>query len=77
MKPAINTAIKNDASPQVFEALLADMRKFMEQLKRTGYLDVLSVQLQDDAAVFFSRKRLLTEDGSKNALQMIINILKN
>ena len=37
----------------------------------------MSVQLQDDAATFFARRRVLSDEGSKKALQMINNILKN
>ena len=50
----------------------------MEQLKRSPeQLDVLSVQIQEDAAVFFARRRVLSDDESKKALQKINNILKN
>ena len=49
----------------------------MTELKSNEELDAISVTLQDDAAVFFSRRKLLSNDESKNALQTIVNILKN
>ena len=73
----IHTAIKKDEQPQVFESLLANVRNFMTEAKRTGKLDAISVTLQEDAAVFFARRRVLSDPGSKKALQMINNILKN
>ena len=77
LKTKVLAAIKKDEQPEVFEALLADVRNFMTELKRTGQLDAISVELQDDAAVFFARRRVLSEAGSKEALQQINNILKN
>ena len=70
-------AIRRDNQAVVFEALLADVRNFMTELKRTGSLTALSVTLQNDAAVFFSRRNDLCDSGSKAALQQINNILKN
>ena len=58
-------AILKDEQPEVFEALLVDVRNFMIELKRTGQLDAISVTLQEDAAVFFARRRVLSEAGSK------------
>ena len=50
----------------------------MEQLKRSPeQLDVLSVQIQEDAAVFFARRRVLSEADSKKILQQICNACKN
>ena len=43
LKPEILSAIKNDAQPAVFIALLAEVRKMMEQLKRSNQLDAFSV----------------------------------
>ena len=36
LKAKILKAIKKDEQPEVFEALLADVRNFMTELKRTG-----------------------------------------
>ena len=36
LKAKILAAIKKDEQPEVFEALLADVRNFMTELKRTG-----------------------------------------
>ena len=77
LKAKILEAIKKDGQPGVFEALLDDVRNFIAELKLTGKLDDISVELQEDAAVFFARKRVLSEDGSKKALQLICNVLKN
>ena len=77
LKAKILQAIKKDEQPEVFQALLADVRKFMTEVKRTGQLEHISVTLQDDAAVFFARRRVLSESGSKEALQLINNTLKN
>ena len=77
MKAKILLAIKKDESPEHFQGLLAEVNNFVAELKRTGQLDAISVTLQDDAAVFFARRRVLSDDGSKKALQMINNILKN
>ena len=77
LKAKILQAIKKDEQPEVFQALLADVRKFMTEAKRTGQIEHISVTLQDDAAVFFARRRVLSESGSKEALQLINNTLKN
>ena len=36
LKPMILEAIKKDDQPEVFEALLVDVRNYMTELKRTG-----------------------------------------
>ena len=46
-------AINRDAQKEIFEALLADVRNFMTEVKRTGQLAAISVEIQEDAAVFF------------------------
>ena len=46
-------AIKKDEQAEVFEALLADVGNFMNELIRTGELADISIELQEDAAVFF------------------------
>ena len=76
MKPKILDAIKKDAQDKVFAARLADVSKLMTELKRTGELDAISVTLQNDAALFFSRRREVTDSDGKASLQQIINILK-
>ena len=76
MKPKILDAIKKDAQNKVFAARLADVSKLMTELKRTGELDAISVTLQNDAALFFSRRREVTDSDGKASLQQIINILK-
>ena len=53
LKAKILAAINKDEQPEVFEALLADVSNFMTELKRTGKLAAISVELQEDAAVFF------------------------
>ena len=53
LKAKILQAINRDEQPEVFEALLADARNFMTELVRTGQLAAISVELQEDAAVFF------------------------
>ena len=53
LKPAILTAIIKDDPPRVFEALVADVRRYMEQIIRTGQLSAMSITLQEDAAMFF------------------------
>ena len=53
LKAMILQAIKKDEQPDVFEALLADVSNFMTEIKRTGQLAAISVELQEDAAVFF------------------------
>ena len=77
MKAKILAAIKKDEQPEHFEALLVEVTNFMAVAKRTGALDDMSVALQEDAAVFFARRRVLSEAESKKALQKINNILKN
>ena len=76
LKAMIHESIKKDDQPVVFEALLADVDNYMTELKRTGQLAVMSIPLQEDAAVFFSRRSILSYPDSKKALQKIINILK-
>ena len=76
MKPKILDAIISDAGNKVFAARLADVSKLMTELKRTGELDAISVTLQNDAALFFSRRREVTDSDGKASLQQIINILK-
>ena len=68
LKAKILQAIKKDEQPESFEALLAEVRNFMTEQKRTGQLEAISVTLQDDAAVFFARRRVLSDDGSKKVL---------
>ena len=53
LKAMILQAINKDDQPEVFEALLADVRNFMTEVKRTGQLAAISVEIQEDAAVFF------------------------
>ena len=53
LKPKILEAINKDERPEVFQALLTDVLNYMEELKRTRKLAAISVQLQEDAAVFF------------------------
>ena len=53
LKPKILAAIKKDEQQEVFEALLADVRSFMTEVKRTGEFAAISIELQEDAAVFF------------------------
>ena len=74
--PMILEAIRKDKQAVVFEALLADVRNLMTELKRTGQLDALSITLQEDAAGFFTRRDKLTDPESKKALQLICNILR-
>ena len=53
LKAMILQAIKKDEQAEVFEALLADVGNFMNELIRTGELADISIELQEDAAVFF------------------------
>ena len=53
LKAKILQAIKNDAEPDVFEARFAEVRNCIEELKRTGKLAEISIELQEDGAVFF------------------------
>ena len=76
MKPKILDAIKSDAGNKVFAARLDDVSKLMTELKRTGELDAISVTLQNDAALFFSRRKEVSDSDGKASLQQIINILK-
>ena len=76
MKAKIIEAIKRDEQAEVFEALLADVNNFMTELVRTGQLAAISVELQEDAAVFFQRRNILSDSQSKKALQKINNVLK-
>ena len=77
LKAKITKAIKNDEEPEVFEALAAEMSNFMTAAKRTGGLDEVSQIIFEDATTFFARKRVLSEDGSKQALQQIIDMCRN
>ena len=61
LKPEILGAIGKDAQPAVFTSLLADVRKMMEHLKSSETLSVISVELQDDALVFFSQIKNLSD----------------
>ena len=76
MKEKILAAINKDEQHEVFEALLAEVRNFMTELVRTGKLAALSVEIQEDAAVFFQRRNVLSDSESKKALQKINRILK-
>ena len=76
MKPKILDAIKSDAQKKVFAARLADVSKLMTELKQTGEIDAISVTLQNDAAMFFSKRKEVTDSDGRASLQQIINILK-
>ena len=76
MKPKILDAIKSDAQKKVFAARLADVSKLMTELKQTGEIDAISVALQNDAAMFFSKRKEVTDSDGRASLQQIINILK-
>ena len=76
LKAKILEAIKKDEPKEVFEALLADVSNFMTELKRTEQLDAISIELQDDGALFFQRRNMMNNKDSKRALQKIVNILK-
>ena len=41
----IHEAIKKDDQPEIFEALLANVRNYMIELERTRQLDAISVTL--------------------------------
>ena len=53
LKQEILDAIKNDDSPDVFERLLTEVQDFMTEIKEDGKLSDISVELQEDSAVFF------------------------
>ena len=72
----ISQQIKNDAQPVVFEALTTKVRNLIAELKRDEKFDEMSITFQNDAGVFIKRKQALSDEGSKNALQKLYNILK-
>ena len=76
LKSRIIAAIENDDQANVFEALVADVSNYMTELKRKGKLAKRSLSLQEDAAILFSRRRELSDSGSRKALQQLVNILK-
>ena len=53
LKQEILDAIKNDDSPDVFERLLTEVQDFMTEIKEDGKLSDISIELQEDSAVFF------------------------
>ena len=77
LKKRISDAIKKDEQPEVFEALVTEVNDFVNEAKRNQQIDNISIDLQDDANVFFTRRNLLSEADSKQALQKINNALKN
>ena len=48
----------------------------MQDLIEKGELDEISIELQEDAALFFSRRNMMTDSDSKKTLQMINKVLK-
>ena len=77
LKAKVLAAIKKDEQPDHFEALLVEVTAFINEAGRSGQLDTISVTLQEDAAVFFARRRVLSDAGSKQVLQKICNVCKN
>ena len=49
----------------------------MQDLIDKGELDDISIELQEDAAVFFKKRNKINNSESKRTLQMIIKVLKN
>ena len=77
LKAKVLAAIKKDEQPDHFEAILVEVTAFIKEAGRSGQLDTISVTLQEDAAVFFARRRVLSDAGSKQVLQKICNVCKN
>ena len=77
LKKEILAAVKKNEQQNVFEALHDDVTKFIAKVEGKGMLDAISVTLQDDAQVFFDRRRVLDDAASKQTLQKICNLCKN
>ena len=77
LKPMILQAIKDDKKPEVFEYLLDLVRNHIEELVRTEKLAAMSEQLKNDAAELSDQSSDLSDDKSKQALEMICNILRD
>ena len=77
LKPLILQAIKDDKKPEVFEYLLDLVRSHIEELVRTEKLAAMSEQLKNDAAELSDQSSDLSDDKSKQALEMICNILRD
>ena len=77
LKKEILAAIKKNEQQNVFEALHDDVAKFIAKVEGKGMLHAISVTLQDDAQVFFDRRRVLEDAASKQTLQKICNLCKN